>query len=111
MDYEFKNRAAAIEIARRIAKGGKVPASDEQKLLEMDPDMYQMAKQQALMARHHKKYKDSLFDKIEKPENDNTPAEPNQVEMVLEVPNEVMEEGGEIDRVTTESVGSEVVTE
>lgn len=111
MDYEFKNRAAAIEIARRIAKGGKVPASDEQKLLEMDPDMYQMAKQQALMARHHKKYKDSMFDKIEKPENDNTPAEPNQVEMVLEVPNEVMEEGGEIDMVTTESVGSEVVTE
>ena len=52
-----------------------------------------------------------LFDKIEKPENDNTPAEPNQVEMVLEVPNEVMEEGGEIDMVTTESVGSEVVTE
>lgn len=111
MDYEFKNQAAAIEIARRIAKGGKVPASDEQKLLEMNPDMYQMAKQQALMAHHHKKHKDSLFDKIEKPENDNSPVEPEQVEMVLEVPNEVIEEGGAIETVNTEIVASEGVTE
>ena len=29
----------------------------------MDPDMYQMAKQQALIARHHKKYKDPLLSK------------------------------------------------
>lgn len=111
MDYEFKNQAAAIEIARRIAKGGKVPASDEQKLLEMNPDMYQMAKQQALMAHHHKKHKDSLFDKIEKPENDNSPVEPEQVEMMLEVPNEVIEEGGAIETVNTETVASEGVTE
>lgn len=57
----FENEAKMMEIARRIAKGGKVPSSDEQKLMEYSPEMYMMAKMAALTEKSHKKY-DSVFE-------------------------------------------------
>lgn len=54
------NQAKALETARRIAKGGKVPSTDEKKLMEYSKELYMMAKQQAMMAKKHKQYK-SLY--------------------------------------------------
>lgn len=55
--------AKILEIARRISRGDKVPASDEQKLAEYDAGLYQMAKSSALLHadKKHKRY-DALFE-------------------------------------------------
>lgn len=55
--------AKMMEIARRIAQGGKVPPLDEKKLMEYSSEMYQMAKQAAMMSQNkeHKQY-ESLFE-------------------------------------------------
>ena len=90
--YAMKNQAAALEIARRISKGGKVPASDERKLMEYDDKLYQMAKQAYMMAKEHKKHKDSLFDQIEKPEIDGSMEEPELLDLELEIPSEIVAE-------------------
>ena len=54
----------AIQIARRIAKGGRVPPEDEQFLLQYSQTMYMAAKMQAMMAKEHEKY-DSLLEEEE----------------------------------------------
>lgn len=58
--------AKIMEIARRIANGDKVPATDEKKLMEFNSDLYQAAKAAALVndSKEHKEYK-SLFDEEE----------------------------------------------
>ncbi len=43
-----------LEVARRIARGDKVPPKDEQKLLEFSSEMYQMAKIMAAAAHNEK---------------------------------------------------------
>lgn len=55
--------AKLMEVARRIANGDKVPAKDEQKLMEFSMEMYQMAKQAAMVndQKKHKKW-ESMFD-------------------------------------------------
>lgn len=57
-----------LEVARRIMRGAIVPASDEKKLLEFSPEMYQTAKSIGAMVRRNKKEKyDSLWkEKTEK---------------------------------------------
>lgn len=52
-----------MTIFRRIANGDKVPAKDEQKLMEYSSEMYMAAKMAASMAKnkHPKKYK-SVYD-------------------------------------------------
>lgn len=55
----------AMEIARRIAKGGKVPIQDEKLLMEYNKDLYMMSKQAALLAKEHEEY-DSLVDEDSK---------------------------------------------
>ena len=61
-----EDQAKIMEIARRIARGDKVPPKDEKKLMEYSSKLYQMAKMSAMMskARKHKKHK-SLFDEEE----------------------------------------------
>lgn len=58
-----KELGKLMEIARRIAKGDKVPAKDERKLMEYSNELYQTAKMSAVMNqnRKHKKHK-SLFE-------------------------------------------------
>lgn len=51
-----KKMAKALEIARRIAKGGHVPRKDESFLIEYNAELYFMAKQQAMEAKKHEKY-------------------------------------------------------
>lgn len=63
-----------IEVARRIARGDKVPSKDEQKLLEFSSEMYQAAKNMASMVKRNEKRKehDSLWD--DEDENNKTEA-------------------------------------
>ncbi len=51
------DQSRALEIARRIAKGGIVPPQDEKMLMEYSSDLYQMAKQAAILAKEHEKHK------------------------------------------------------
>lgn len=60
-----------MEVARRIMKGGIVPASDEKKLMEFSFEMYQTAKNIGAMAQREKKEKyDSLWGDEEEKEYD-----------------------------------------
>ena len=65
MEKQADQEAKMLEIARRISKGGIVPAKDEQALAEYNIDMYQMAKQMGFMAKEHEKYKKSLMEENE----------------------------------------------
>lgn len=56
IEEEVDRQAKAMEIARRISRGGQVPPQDEKLLMEYSADMYQMAKQAALLAKEHEKY-------------------------------------------------------
>lgn len=63
MAEKAENDAKCLEIARRIARGDKVPPKDEEKLLEFSAEMYQVAKNMAVMAKKDKpKEHDSLWD-------------------------------------------------
>lgn len=68
--------AKIMEVARRIMKGARVPASDERKLMEFDDKLYQMAKNVGAMVklRKRKKY-DSLWDDEKKKEQ----ADPSEI--------------------------------
>lgn len=57
-----------LEVARRIMKGGIVPASDEKKLMEYDFELYQVAKNIGTMVQREKreKYKTLWKDEEEK---------------------------------------------
>ncbi len=56
VEEAFDNQVKAMEIARRISKGGIVPYQDEKLLLEYSPEMYQMAKQASLLAKEREEY-------------------------------------------------------
>ena len=47
-----------VEVARRIARGDKVPPKDEKKLLEFNAEMYQMAKNMGSMVKRNEKQKE-----------------------------------------------------
>ncbi|MBR5800153.1 MAG: hypothetical protein IKY23_08835 [Lachnospiraceae bacterium] len=53
-----------MEVARRIMKGGIVPAADEKKLMEFSMEMYQAAKNIGVMAKEKEEY-DTLWQEEE----------------------------------------------
>lgn len=57
----LKNLPKILEVYRRISSGAKVPAEDEQKLMEYDLKLYMLAKQAALMAKRNDEEYDSLW--------------------------------------------------
>lgn len=60
-----------LEVARRIMRGGIVPAADEKKLMEFSSELYQAAKSIGTMVQRRKKEKyDSLWGDEEKKEYD-----------------------------------------
>ena len=67
---QWKKMAKAMEIARRIAKGGRVPPQDEQFLLEFSQEMYMSAKVMAMMAKEHKDEDSVLEDEEEQSAED-----------------------------------------
>ena len=48
-DYAI-DMAKIMEVARRISNGGKVPATDEQKLMDYSMELYMSAKNAAMLA-------------------------------------------------------------
>lgn len=61
------NMGKIMEVARRLMKGGIVPAEDEKKLMEFSMEMYQAAKNIGAMAKKKEEY-DSLWEEEEKKE-------------------------------------------
>lgn len=97
-DY-YTSQGKLMEIARRIAKGDIVPFSDEQKLMEFSNDLYQMAKQAALLNREKElKKHDALFDEEDEQNNSSDADSPSipsvDYEVKLEIPMDVPTEGG-----------------
>lgn len=62
MEDEAVNMAKIMEVARRIARGAKVPAKDEQKLMDYSMELYMAAKNMAIMNASNKEKYDSLWD-------------------------------------------------
>lgn len=58
---EGETMGKAMEIARRISKGGHVPAQDEKFLMQFSQEMYMAAKLMAAMAEEHKE-EDSVLE-------------------------------------------------
>lgn len=54
MEKQTEEFSKCLEVARRIARGDKVPTKDEQKLLEFSSEMYQMAKNMAAAMQNEK---------------------------------------------------------
>ena len=54
--------AKVMEVARRIARGAKVPAKDEKKLMDYSMELYMAAKNMAMMNAANKEKYDSLWD-------------------------------------------------
>lgn len=95
MAEKAEEDAKCIEIMRRIARGDKVPPYDEQKLLNYNAEMYQIAKNMALLAENEKrKEHDSLWDEEdEKPTNEMSPDEVvDNMECSMVMPAEIMAE-------------------
>ncbi|MFA5576091.1 MAG: hypothetical protein WC983_02295 [Tissierellaceae bacterium] len=67
------------EIARRIARGDKVPPSDEKKLMEFNPGLYQIAKLAATTAKN--KVKDKHRPLFEDEEDNHIQAQPREESM------------------------------
>lgn len=63
-----------MEVARRISRGARVPATDEQKLMDYSMELYMSAKNLAVMNLSKKKEEyDSLWDDEEEPEQEYDP--------------------------------------
>lgn len=82
-----EDMAKALETARRIARGDIVPAIDEKKLLEYDAELYQIAKNAAMLHAMEERRKDkSLYENEEEreytdPEAETTPMQKYGVEL------------------------------
>lgn len=63
----FADLAKIIEIARRISHGDHVPASDEKKLMEFNPDLYRAVKMASILSdnKNPKDYKSMYEDEDE----------------------------------------------
>ena len=70
MEEAAEDMAKCLEIARRISKGDKVPAQDEKKLMDFNMEIYQIAKNMAVMNmnKKHKEWESLWEDKEEKQE-------------------------------------------
>lgn len=70
MEEYSEDMIKIMEVARRIMKGAKVPASDEKKLMEYSMELYMAAKNMAVLNENKKKEEyDSLWDDEKKEEN------------------------------------------
>ena len=67
MEEYAEDMGKIMEVARRIMKGGIVPASDEKKLMEFSMEMYQAAKNIGAMAKKKEEY-ETLWEEEEKKE-------------------------------------------
>ena len=75
MEEYYEDMGKIMEVARRIMKGGIVPADDEKKLMEYSMELYQAAKNMGALAKEREEY-DTLWE--EEPE-EGEPADPTEV--------------------------------
>ena len=75
MEEYYEDMGKIMEVARRIMKGGIVPADDEKKLMEYSMELYQAAKNMGALAKEREEY-DTLWDE-EKEEGE--PADPMEI--------------------------------
>ena len=70
MEEAAEDMAKCLEIARRISRGDKVPAQDEKKLMDFNMEIYQIAKNMAVMNmnKRHKEWESLWEDEEEKQE-------------------------------------------
>ncbi|MCM1543195.1 MAG: hypothetical protein NC121_18335 [Blautia sp.] len=86
-DYAI-DMAKIMEVARRISTGGRVPATDEQKLMDYSMELYMSAKNLAMLKEleeKHKKY-DSLWEDEDEEQTEYDPqgkAENSEVDIEL----------------------------
>lgn len=86
-DYAV-DMAKIMEVARRISSGGRVPATDEQKLMDYSMELYMSAKNMAMLKELEEKRKkyDSLWDDEEEDQAEYDPqgaAENSEVDIAL----------------------------
>lgn len=87
MSEAVEDLGKIMEVARRIMKGGMVPQTDEKKLMDYNPDLYQMAKSIGAAAKQREKeiYK-SLWEEEKTKEPDDPTETANQMEAFAEGP-------------------------
>lgn len=90
MEEYVEDLGKIMETARRIMKGGVVPASDEKKLMEYSMELYQTAKSMGIIARQKDKQKyDSLWEDEEEKEYADPLEEADNTEAFTEGPSVV----------------------
>lgn len=76
MEEYVEDLGKIMEVARRLMKGGIVPATDEKKLMEYSMEMYQAAKNIGAMVKQREKEKyESLWDEEEEKKEYEDPIE------------------------------------
>lgn len=98
------NMAKIMEVARRLMKGGIVPAEDEKKLMEFSMEMYQAAKNIGIMAKEKEEY-DSLWGDEEEKEYEDPIETADNTEAFAEGP-EIVEVADTIASVTGDVTGT-----
>lgn len=71
----YADMAKILEVYRRIASGARVPAKDEQKLMEFSSELYMAAKNMALLRERNDKKYDSLWENEEANAEEASPQE------------------------------------
>ncbi len=90
MEDYVEDLGKIMEVARRIMKGGIVPAADEKKLMEYSIELYQAAKNMGALARQKDKEKyDSLWEDEEEKEYAEPLEEADNAEAFAEGPDVV----------------------
>lgn len=87
-----EDMAKCMEIARRIANGDRVPATDEKKLLEYSAELYMSAKNAAMLnaGKSDKEHKSLWEDEEETPqENQDIFETVDNMECAMEMPEDV----------------------
>ncbi len=76
-----------MEVARRIAKGAKVPATDEKKLMDYSMEMYMAAKNAAMLLKLKKREEyDSLWDEDKEEKEYDPKGKAENAEASVELP-------------------------
>lgn len=99
MEEYAEDLVKIMEVARRIMKGGIVPASDEKKLMEYSMELYQAAKNIGAIAKEREEY-DSLWEEEEEEKEYEDPMETADNTEVFEAGPEVVEVADTVASVT-----------
>ena len=75
MEEYYEDMGKIMEVARRIMKGGIVPAEDEKKLMEYSMELYQAAKNMGALSKEREEY-DTLW---EEEAEEGEPADPMEI--------------------------------